>query len=186
MNLLREIHSHMQPNKTNRIIKSLGFIFIGILLFTACTSNTIYKKPADLIPQKQMVNLLTDMYLANAATNVKTKKLERNIDYMPLVYEKYGIDSLRFQTSNIYYMSRIDDYEAIYKKVELRLKKMLDTTETAQKVKDSLKLLKNKKPSIEEKELPKNIKRSLEKENFLKNTKPLREKKPKQLDRKQE
>lgn len=86
-----------------------------------------------------MVALLTDMYVANAAINVNTNKMKRNIDYMPLVYEKYGVDSLRFHTSNVYYMSRVDDYEAIYKKVEKNLKKMLDTTEVSRKLKDSLK-----------------------------------------------
>ena len=151
----------------------LPFFILTIILLASCTSNTIYKKPDDLIPQKQMVDLLTDMYLANAATNVKTIKLERNLDYMPLVYEKYSIDSLRFQTSNVYYMSRIDDYEAIYKKVESRLKKMLDTTETAQKLKDSLKLLNNKKPSLKKAEFPKN-------------KMPLTERKPRQLDLEQE
>ncbi len=174
MNFFNKLHIHIQRIKIhNRSINNLGIMLIWIFLFTACTSNTIYKKPADLIPKKQMVNLLTDMYLANAATNVKTKKLERNLDYMPLVYEKYGIDSLRFQTSNIYYMSHIDDYEAIYKKVDARLQKMLDTTEAAQKLKDSLKLLKKDKPSIE-------------KMNILNKKLPLREKKPRQLDLEQE
>lgn len=117
-------------------------LILGItVLITACTSNTIYKKPKDLISKEQMVNLLTDMYLANAAKNIKTKKLEKNINYMPLVYEKYGIDSTRFQSSNVYYMSLIDDYEAIYKQVESRLKKMLDTTEASLKIIDSLKRL---------------------------------------------
>lgn len=151
----------------------LSTIILTILLLSACTSNTIYKKPADLITKKQMVNLLTDMYLANAAINVKTKKKERNLNYMPLVYEKYGIDSLRFQTSNIYYMSRIDDYEAIYKQVKARLEYMLDTTHAAQKLKDSLKLSKKRKPKLEKLDLP--------------NQKiPLIEKKVKQLDLEQD
>ena len=126
------------------MIKNTLIIALISIFFTACTSNTIYKKPDDLIPKKQMVDLLTDMYLANAATHVKTIKMERKLDYMPLIYEKYGIDSLRFQTSNVYYMSRIDDYEAIYKKVEARLKKMLDTTEVSLKIKDSLLRLEKK------------------------------------------
>ncbi len=157
----------------NFLIRNTIIILLTSVFVFACTSNTIYKKPADLIPKKQMVNLLTDMYLANAATNVKTKKLERNLDYMPLVYEKYGIDSLRFQTSNVYYMSRIDDYEAIYKKVEARLQYMLDTTHAAKKLKDSLYLSKKKELSIEKKDFPKN-------------KIPLTEKKPKQLDLEQE
>jgi len=157
----------------NIFLKNTLLLAFLLLLISACTSNTIYKKPKDLIPKKQMVNLLTDMYLANSATNVKTKKLQRNIDYMPLVYEKYGIDSLRFQTSNVYYMSKIDDYEAIYKKVDARLQYMLDTTQAAQKLKDSLKLLKKKKPSIEKVALPSS-------------KRPRTEKKPRQLDLEQE
>jgi ABC-type phosphate/phosphonate transport system substrate-binding protein len=36
-------------------------------------------------------------------------------------------------------MSRIDDYDTLYRKVKTRLKKMLDTTEARQKIKDSIK-----------------------------------------------
>ncbi len=123
-------------------------LVIILIFFGACTSNTIYKKPDDLIPKNQMIDLLTDMYLANATLNIKTKKLERNLDYMPLIYEKYGIDSLRFQTSNTYYMSRIDDYEAIHKKVEINLKKVLDTAEIKQKERDTELLNKKMKPEL--------------------------------------
>jgi hypothetical protein len=157
----------------NISIKNSLILVLTAVFITACTSNTIYKKPENLIPKKQMVNLLTDMYLANAATNVKTKKLERNLNYMPLVYEKYGIDSLRFQESNVYYMSRVDDYEEMYKAVETRLKNMLDTTRAAQKLKDSLKLNNRKKLSIE-------------KMGIIDGRLPLTEKKPKQLDLEQE
>ena len=127
-----------------KLLKNIVFLLLAIFI-TACTSNTIYKKPDDLISKKEMVNLLTDMYLANAAKNSKTKALERDINFMPLVYEKYGIDSTRFQRSNRYYMSRIDDYEAIHKKVETRLKKMRDTTEASLKIKDSLRKIERKK-----------------------------------------
>ena len=45
-----------------------GFFYIAILLFLlSCTSNTIYKKPKDLIPKDSMVALLTDMYIASSA-----------------------------------------------------------------------------------------------------------------------
>jgi len=122
-------------------MRSIALLFI-LFLLGACTSNTIYKKPDDLIPKNQMVDLLTDMYLARATKNIKTKTLERNHEYMPLIFEKYGIDSLRFQHSNLYYMSRIDVYEAIHKKVEKKLKKILDTIEL--KENDSLLLSKKK------------------------------------------
>ncbi len=117
-------------------------ILTGILLMLSCTSNTILKEPDNLIPREQMVDLLTDMYIANAAFSVKNKNLNRKIDYIPLVYEKYQIDSLRFHTSNLYYMSRIDDYEVIYKEVEVRLKEMSKKAEATKMLEDSLKLKK--------------------------------------------
>ncbi len=144
------------------------FFIIIIVLSGACTSNTIYKKPDDLIAKKTMVNLLTDMYLANAASEIKNKKLEKNKPYMALVYKKYGVDSTQFQHSNLYYMSKMEEYEGIYEKVEKRLQKMLDTTLIAQKKKDSLRIA-----SSHKKFMPKAI------------AKPLTEKKPVFLDKEQ-
>lgn len=120
------------------MFKRFFILFIGILLFS-CTSNTIYKKPDDLIPKDQMVDLLADMYIANAAKNFKTDFGERNIAYMPFIYEKYGVDSLRFHNSNVYYMSRLSDYEKIHKKVKAKLQKMLDTLEPKKEVDSILK-----------------------------------------------
>ena len=142
------------------LIKSINLLLITLLL-TACTSNTIYKKPKDLIPQELMVDLLADMYLANAAHNSKTKDLKRKVDFMPLVYEKYGIDSLRFQKSNVYYMSRLNDYEKIYKKVEKRLKVMLDTTELKQDRIDSIEKVNKKLINKSKRDLLKDKKEEL-------------------------
>ena len=115
------------------------YILVGFLaLLVSCTSNTIYKKPDNLIPREQMVDLLTDMFIARAAHNIKNKDDKQKINYMPLVYEKYKIDSLRFIDSNLYYMSRVDEYEAIYKEVEARLTAKHTTIKKANKRKDSL------------------------------------------------
>ena len=95
-----------------------------VLLFSSCTSNTIMKKPDDLIPRKEMINLLTDIYIANAAYNIRNKNEERQKNYLSLVYEKYGIDSARFNRSNLYYMSRIDDYEKMHQKVADKIRKL--------------------------------------------------------------
>lgn len=105
----------------------------------ACTSNTIIKKPENLIPKNQMVDLLTDMLIAAGAENIKNIDLERNVNYFPLVFEKYGIDSTRFKESNHYYTSQIDDYEKILKKVDERLKAMKEKLDNEIKLQDSLK-----------------------------------------------
>ncbi len=105
----------------------------------ACTSNTIIKKPDHLISKNKMVDLLTDMLIASGAENIKNIDLERNVNYFPLVFEKYGIDSTQFKESNYYYTSRIDDYEKILKKVDQRLKAIKEKLDNEIKLQDSLK-----------------------------------------------
>jgi hypothetical protein len=110
-----------------------------MLLLINCTSNTIVEKPENLIPKDKMVDVLTDMLLASGAENIKNIQLQRNVNYFPLVYEKYKIDSTQFKESNFYYVSRIDDFEEILKKVEDRLSKLKLEKEQEQEALDSIK-----------------------------------------------
>ncbi len=118
----------------------VGIIGLGIcLFFGACTSNTIIKKPDNLIPKDEMVDLLTEMLLASGAQNIKNLNLQRKVNYFPLVFKKYNIDSARFKESNYYYTSRIDDYDEILGKVDERLKILKKYYEDERKIKDSIK-----------------------------------------------
>ena len=121
-------------------MKKIRYIAFLSIFFMGCTSNTIIKKPDHLIPKKQMVDLLTDMLIASGAENIKNNDLERNMNYYPLVFEKYGIDSTRFKESNYYYTSRIDDYEEILKKVDERLNALKKELHKEIELKDSLKI----------------------------------------------
>lgn len=124
------------------------YILILSLFFGACTSNTILKKPKNLIPKEQMVDLLTDLYLASSGNNVKNVFKQRNVNYFPIVFEKYQIDTTRFKESNYYYTSRIDDYDDILGKVDARLKtltkqlqrEVIITDSLSRKKRDSLKI----------------------------------------------
>ncbi|MCF6213307.1 MAG: DUF4296 domain-containing protein [Flavobacteriaceae bacterium] len=109
-----------------------------VFLLAACTSNTIYQKPEDLIPKSQMIDLLTDLYLANSANNNPNKLGERNIKYFPLVYEKYKIDSSRFKRSNYYYTSKIKEYQSIKQAVFNNLKTLKKEHDVLFKKSDSL------------------------------------------------
>lgn len=121
------------------------FRFVLLLfLLTSCTSNTIYKKPTNLIPKDTMVSLLTDMYIASSAKYIKNTFSKSDVNYMPLVYEKYTIDSMRFTKSNIYYTSKDEDYNEILKEVEKRLKKLQQEYEKKVRLQDSLKTAKEK------------------------------------------
>ena len=107
----------------------LIYFFIAAIAIS-CTSSTIYEKPKDLIPEDEMVDLLVYLHIARYAEGKKNIFKDGNAKYTHLVYKKFGIDSLRYSESNLYYSSRIDDYKRIYGKVETELrakKKVVDS-----------------------------------------------------------
>jgi hypothetical protein len=103
-------------------MKKISYLLIFIFL-VSCTSNTILEKPKDLIPRDTMRLLIQEMMIASSAKYVKNKNLETKIEYMSLVYDQFKIDSARFQTSNVYYMSKIDVYQEIFEDAKASLEK---------------------------------------------------------------
>ena len=107
-------------------MKHLSVILL-ILLFLSCGNSQVkYKKPDNLIPKEKMVEILYDMHLALGTSNQKNIHLEKNRNYMSLVFEKYGVDSTEFAISNIYYTAEIEEYQEIFEEVEARLKQDKD------------------------------------------------------------
>jgi hypothetical protein len=119
------------------------YILFGSLFLINCTSNTIIKKPDNLIPKEEMVNLLTDMLLASGGQHIKNTEQQRDVNYFPLIFEKYHIDSTRFKESNFYYTSRIDDYEDILNQVAARLTKIKSEIDSERVIQDSIKRVQN-------------------------------------------
>ena len=103
-------------------MKKLSY-FLLLIFLASCTSNTILKEPEDLIPKDTMRFLIQEMMIASSAKYVKNKNLETKIDYMAFVYDRFKIDSVRFQTSNLYYMSKIDLYQEIFEDAKASLEK---------------------------------------------------------------
>lgn len=136
-------------------MKKLSYL-LAFLILGSCTSNTIFEKPTDLIPKDTMSLLVQEMMIASSATYIKNKNMERKINYMPLVYDKFLIDSIRFQTSNLYYMSKIDEYKLIFEDAKNSLKEQKAYFDNVKSTKDSLRLdsikrnkdLKKKKDSL--------------------------------------
>ena len=92
-----------------------------IILLLGCNEKTV-EKPENLISKDQMAEILYDLAIINAAKKTNPVRLEyRNIEVMPFIFEKYGIDSTQFVQSDIYYASIPSEYEAIYQTVESRL-----------------------------------------------------------------
>lgn len=118
-------------------MKKISYLLI-FMFFVSCTSNTIFEKPEDLIPKDTMSLLVQEMMIASSAKFIKNKNLERKINYMPLVYDLFKIDSIRFQSSNLYYMSTIDVYQEIFENAKVSLQKEKAILDAFKKAKDSL------------------------------------------------
>ena len=119
-------------------MKKNSYLFLFILL-VSCTSNTIFEKPEDLIPKDTMSLLLQEMVISTSAKFLKNKNNQKNINYMPFVYERFKIDSTRFESSNYYYMSTIDLYQKILEKVEASINTQRDALKKVKKQLDSIK-----------------------------------------------
>jgi len=91
-----------------------------------------------------MIALLTDMYIASSAKGKKNKFLKREKNYSGLVYEKYKIDTTRFNTSNEYYTSKIEEYTEILKKINSNIDSIIDVFNEKRWIYDSI----NKKKKI--------------------------------------
>lgn len=128
--------------------------YIMICFFLSCNSGIEKpQKPANLIPESKMVDIMYDVFLLNSAKGVNKAILETN-GVMPekYLYEKYNIDSLQFAESNNYYVYYTKTYESILnrikEKIDLKKKEYeaLDKIEEAEKIKkqDSIRALRAK------------------------------------------
>lgn len=126
-------------------------IYIGVILISiACNGVKPPEKPKDLISKDKMVDILIDAKIISTATSANRKKMEaRGVNLDTYVFTKHGIDSLQFTLSNDYYAYHIEDYEAIYAKVEdslktlkaaLKIQKADEWKEKTKNEEDSLKI----------------------------------------------
>jgi len=121
-----------------------------ILFFLGCEMGNFKapNKPKNLISETQMVDVLYDMAVLNAAKNINKRNLE-NTGVLPtnFVFEKYKIDSLQFAQSSTYYTFKKELFARIYDSVLNRLERDKTNYEAAYArevaLKDSLASLKS-------------------------------------------
>ena len=128
------------------MLKRLLAYFAIILIATACYKYDKPKKPKNLIPKDKMAHIIMDVRLLSSANGANKITLEKNnLKTETYIYKKYNIDSLQFALSNDYYAYYVDDYKAIYDKVndslEVLKTKFADLAiqeEKEKKVRDSI------------------------------------------------
>ncbi|MFT7072256.1 DUF4296 domain-containing protein [Patiriisocius sp. Uisw_017] len=123
----------MNTLKTNKRVHSrliskaekLKFSIVFILFWSVIISCQNVQKPEaleNLIPENEMVAILTESYLMNAARSVDNNTIsQKGIKLDSILYKKYTIDSLQFAQSNAYYSTNLNTYKAIFAKVEENL-----------------------------------------------------------------
>ncbi len=137
-------------------------IYFILIIFLASCGEQLMEKPKDLIPKDQMVAILKDLAVVNAAKNTNISILkEHNIEPTDYIFKKYNIDSARFVKSDTYYASLPSEYEAIYKEVEANLEKEKKILQEANKISDSLKAIEMEKKRGAKQQKSKKVKDSL-------------------------
>lgn len=115
------------------------YILASIFILMSCNSNTIIKKPENLISKEKMTDILVDTYIAKAAKNVTNINKDRNINYLSLIYQNHQTDSITFENSLKYYTANISEHQEILKATQQKLKLLLTEAEENQKSEEELK-----------------------------------------------
>jgi hypothetical protein len=115
-------------------MKKFFYILLVLVMVASCVERII-QKPDDLIPQEKMTQLLYDLAILNAAKSTNSALLEVHFDSPTnFLFKQYGVDSLQFVKSDIFYASQPLVYEAIYKEVAAKLDKEKSKIEEIRKM----------------------------------------------------
>jgi len=101
---------------------NLVIVFFLILSITSCKN----KKPEkDILSQKEFINVLVDIHLANATLNYmqadKNWKNYKADDYYPSILKKHNVSVKKFEKTIQYYIKQPVKYDAVYDSVINRL-----------------------------------------------------------------
>ena len=114
---------------------------ISTLFILFSCKEKLVEPPKDLIPEKEMTEILYDLAVLNGMRTTNPTNLKNyGIETMPYIYEKYKIDSLRFVTSDRYFASEPVIYQRMYQTIVNRLEKRIKELDKAKEKKnDSIK-----------------------------------------------
>lgn len=119
-------------------MKKVAYFICSFAFLVACNSNTIIKKPENLISKDKMADILADSYIAKSARNSKNLNGDRAINYLSYIYENHQTDSATFHSSLQYYSANVSVHEEILKNVKSKLEQKLVAIKDLIKDKDSL------------------------------------------------
>lgn len=135
-------------------MKNIVLFLVVVFSLQSCLKKPV-EKPDNLIDEEQMIEILYDVTLLQAAKNINTTKLSQNhINYNTYIFEKYGIDSTTYVQSQLYYASIPEVYQEMHKVIEKRLTKERQILDSIKEDKASQEKI--KKPVLEQNKIIKN------------------------------
>ncbi len=102
------------------MLRSIFLLLISLAILTSCGNN-------DIIPEKDMVKILTKMHLIDGTLSLPNSPVGPNqfitdsIDYYGKMIESYGYTTKEFSESYYFYLGRPDLLDGIYDKVITKL-----------------------------------------------------------------
>lgn len=101
------------------------FIFAFIVIAFISCEREVIEKPRHLVKEKQMINMLVDIHLAEATFNrMQTDSIVRkssSANFYYSVLEKYEVPDSVFERSLLYYASNPKNFEKLYREVMNKL-----------------------------------------------------------------
>ncbi|MGY3792116.1 DUF4296 domain-containing protein [Aquimarina sp. 433] len=138
-----------------------SFVYSALLLILvgfSCQNLDKIDKPENFIEEDKMIEILTDIAFVKAAKGSYKKVFDiEKINPELYILEKHGVDSLVFAENNRWYMSQLDDYEEVFKKVKknievskIKFEKLKKEEDSLKKIEDSIRRLKKGLKNIDE------------------------------------
>jgi hypothetical protein len=106
-------------------MRKIAFILALLIpVFIAC-ENSVFKKPKHLVNEKQMIDMLVDIHLAEATfnrmRNDSTVRNSSSVNFYYSVLAKYEVADSVFEKSFVYYASNPKNFEKMYREVMNKL-----------------------------------------------------------------
>lgn len=101
-------------------MKRLLALFFLIIFFASCSTDRV---PDGIIKQDSMINVLTDIHLADgyASANYADSSRQKVAEMYQAIYKRYHTDSLHVKESVLYYARHPDKMQLMYEKVTANL-----------------------------------------------------------------
>jgi hypothetical protein len=109
-------------------MKQKLIILFFLALLISCDKNII-EKPENLIKEKQMIDIIVDIHLAESTFNVRRYsddpvKNSSSANFYYSILDKYNVPDTTFEKSYVYYASQPKQFEKMYGEVMNKLNEL--------------------------------------------------------------